>query len=520
MKNIALINLRYKVDIAFERKESLGLEYLASVLIKNGYSVDIIDAQYFNLSVAEVYQTLSKKNYDIVAFSLYQETVEAFDELYGLLLSNKGNPFMCLGGQFPTFTAEALLKKYPRIQVVVIGEGEQTFLDLVKMAPNDDWRKVHGICYLEHGATIYTEARLLVDDLNTLPFPARDPYYLLSSEPTNFTAIISASRGCYAHCSFCSIQSFYGKLKGKKIRVRSPINVVDEIENLYRRYGIKNFFFADDNFLTVNKIFNKWLDEFIFNLGKRKLAINFDIDCRVNDIDVGLFKKLKTVGLRGIFLGIESFNQRMLDMLNKGVTVQQNTDAIITLKKMRFNVWMGFIMFDMFTTIDEIKSNIIALDTLRYFKYFNYDRPVSSDWLSSILQLYNGTPILDFMKKQHPELLVRNNRLGYDFLFKDKKTDLFYQWLLRWKPFVKRMIQLDTLQMIRLANQTQQAQLAVELHKLSRRYLLIDRDIFVGILDAVDYGNEHLISDIIEKGIGLLADIESQVLSLRGNLPM
>lgn len=518
MKKIALINLKYKIDIAFERKESLALGYLAGVLIENGHAVDLIDAQYFDLSVEAVYQQISKKTYDVIGFSLYQETVESFDKLYNLLRQNRNNPFMCFGGHFSTFTAEKLLIKYPEINAVVIGEGEITFAELVENSLSSEWKKVNGICYIEDGILKYTEPRKLIEDLNLLPFPIRYADYSTSVEFKSGSAIISASRGCYANCAFCSIQSFYRKLKGKKIRVRAPRNVVDEIECLYTKFGVKNFFFADDNFLTVNRIQNGWLSAFVDDIKNRRLNISFDMDCRVNDIDVDLFKKLKSIGLNGVFLGIESFNQRMLDTLGKNVTVHQNIDAITILKKMRFNVWMGFIMFDMFTTLDEIKHNINVLDQLKYFKYFNYDRPLSSDWLSSILQLYNGTPILKFMRKEHSELLVENNRLGYDFLFKHKATERFYLWLLKWKPIVKEMIQLDTLQLVRIANQKGNQKVSAELHKLSREYLQIDRNTFNEILNAVDVSNEALIENIIDKGKAALVKIKNQIIFIRDTL--
>ena len=90
----------------------------------------------------------------------------------------------------------------------------------------------------------------------------------------------------------------------------------------------------------TNKIYKCWIDEFLSEISKRNMNISFDIDCRVNDVNEELFLKLKKAGLRGVFLGIESFSQRVLDTLNKNITVQENIDAILQLRNLRITVWM------------------------------------------------------------------------------------------------------------------------------------------------------------------------------------
>lgn len=516
-KKIALVNLRYKIDISFEHKESLALGYLASTLIHAGHEVDIIDAQFFNLEVEEVHARLTNKAYDLIGFSVYQETANAFTELHTRLLQSPTQAHITLGGQFPTFTPELLLKKYALVDSIVLGEGELTLLELVSALPDGQWKNVAGLCYLEAGKMVRSSPRKLIQDLNQLPPPYRETYYANLENPDTISAIISASRGCYAHCSFCSIQTFYGTLKGKRIRIRQPENVVDEIEDLYHRYKIRNFFFADDNFLVVNLIHKSWLNTFMDELERRQLSIQFDMDCRVNDIDVDLFKRLKRNGLNGVFLGIESFNQRSLDTLKKDATVKQNIDAIKILRKLRVNVWMGFIMFDMFTTLDEIKVDVAALDEIKYFKYMNYDRPLSSDWLASTLQLYNGTPVLDMMKREHPNLLIQNE-FGFGFEFQHEKTQRFHTQLKKWKQTVKKMIQIDTLWLIRQANAKAKRSTSATLHQLSRKYMALDRHIFLSLLNTIEANQDHRVDDIIQSGETQFNQIASQIMDIRNEL--
>lgn len=516
MKKIALVNLRFKIDIKFEQKESLGIAYIAAMLMSKGHEVKIIDAQYFDLEVNEVYDILMQDKYDLIGFSLYEETAPFFERLY-YMLEGKTNSHICLGGHFASFYAEKLLKRFPQVNSIIIGEGEVTVAELVDLLPEGEWKKVDGICYMENNNLVYTKPRKLIADLDSIPYPYRDPYFESIVDTSNLSATISASRGCYANCSFCSIQSFYNFLRGKRIRVREPEKLVDEIEYVNKKYGIKKFFFADDNFLATNLIKSDWLDRFISEIEKRDLRISFDIDCRVNDIEEKLFMRLKKVGLNGVFLGVESFAQRALDTLNKKVLVQDNINAINLLHKLRITVWMGFIMFDMFTTLDEIRHNLKALHEIRYFTYFNYDRPVSGDRLASPLKLYNGTPILEKLMKESPEVLIEND-YGYDYKFVHPKTAKFYAWLLKWKEVSKEMIQLDTLWLIRLANERKLSDIAAKLHSLSRKYMRVDLQAFEGILNAVDSGDEEIIEDFMEQKKNEFYEIKQEVEKLRGAL--
>lgn len=494
MSRIALVNLRFKVDIQFEVKESLGLAYIASMLLQHGHHVDLIDAQFDNMDTVEVYRLLVQQSYDLIGFSIFEETMPEFVKLLDMMGSGNA-AHLCLGGHYASFSAERLLRQFPQIDTVVIGEGELTMLELVGQLPGEGWKQIDGLCYLQDGRFVTTSPRWLIKDLDEIPYPYRERYFG-NGNGEGRSATVSASRGCYASCSFCSIQSFYGFLKGKRIRVRNPVKVVDEMEYVHKTYHINRFFFADDNFLSTNLVYPGWVDTFVSELQKRELGITFDIDCRVNDVDEQLFRRLKKAGLNGVFLGIESFSQRALDTLNKKVLVEDNVRAINLLHSLRITVWMGFIMFDMFTTLEEIRENIKSLHKIRYFTYFNYDRPLSGDRLASPLKLYNGTPILRELSERQPEILVEE-QYGYDYRFVHSDMQQFYQWLLKWKEVSKEMIQLDTLWLIRKANESGAQDKAKLIHSLSRKYMRIDLQAFQDIMEAVERRQEETIDGII-----------------------
>ena len=164
MKKIALVNLRFKVDIKFEQKENLGISYIAAMLMSKGHSVKIIDAQYFDMGLDEVYDILVQDRYDFIGFALFEETAHFFEDLY-CMMEGKTDARIFLGGHFATFTAEKLLKKFPKVISVVIGEGEVTTFELVEKFDQGTWKSVDGICYLEGEDVVYTSPRKLIEDL-------------------------------------------------------------------------------------------------------------------------------------------------------------------------------------------------------------------------------------------------------------------------------------------------------------------------------------------------------------------
>lgn len=506
----------FRNSIAFEKKESLGIAYIASSLINSGHKVDLIDAQFNNWDIDFVLNKIEIEDYDIIGFSLFQETMESFDKLYYKAEEYLQKHFVVVGGHYASFTSEELLRRYGCIDAVSIGEGEITFLELAEKLESGRWKTVEGICYLENNKLCYTP-RKLIEDLDSIPYPYRDPYFLNNKDNNKLSATISASRGCYANCGFCSIQSFYGRLPGKSIRIRSAKAVVAEMGHIAEKYNINKFFFADDNFLTSIKIDKTWIDTFINEIRNRNIKCSFDIDCRVNDIDSQLFLRLKEVGLNGVFLGVENFNQRMLDTLNKNVRVEDNKRAIKILHRLRVNVWMGFIMFDMFTTLEEILENIAALEEINYFKYYNYDRPLSSDWLSSPLLLYNGTPLLERMKKEYPELLNKT-KFGYEYKFLHYETTVFYNALLKWKRIINEMIQLDTLNLIKIANRTGKVNEANQLHHLSRQYMKVDKECYLHIIEWAQRGGHTNIDGILKYYADLMNPLKKQILCIKNEL--
>ncbi len=301
----------------------LGIGYLAAVLEKEGYRVKIIDAPVFDYDYSDIVNDALEFKPDIIGISALTPTAAYAYKLAKHLKQNLPNVPIVMGGAHPIIFPEETINMGPEIDAVVSGEGEYIMLDLVrhveKRLPIHD---VKGIYYKKDGKVIKTEPADEIEDLDTIPFPARHLYAVNQYAPEPFenkrlpSTNIIVSRGCtYAKCTFCYRS---GKLK-RKYRTQSPQRSIQEIKGLVDKYGIRELVFYDDD-LFSNK---KWMREFLELLEKAKLDIVWSIRGRSSTTSYELLKKSKELGCWNIEYGFESGDQDLLDNIKKGITLEQ-----------------------------------------------------------------------------------------------------------------------------------------------------------------------------------------------------
>lgn len=422
-----LVNPRYQ-NIS-DINENIGVGYIAAYARAKGKKVEILDLNARGWTNEQAIDYIRHRSAAVIGVSiLFQEGAkEALDLIGGLRRANV-NSSIIIGGIYPTFEYRALLENHPEIDYVCLGEGEETFYDLVEcVITGGDISKVSGIAYLERGEVKETPARKPVMDLDMLPFPSRDILpAMLNKKP--YASIVS-SRGCYGRCSFCSVSGFFSYI-GARYRYRKPEKIVEEIEVLIRDYGVNKFTFDDANFIANGKRGKDRAAEFADIVMQKGLNIEYSIQCRADDVDVELFKTLKDSGLVRVYLGIESGSPAQLERYKKDLSVEDNLKALKTLAGMGIFVQMGFIMFDTYATVDDIVANQ---------KFLTRVKQVSGP--SLLGPIYPTSRLIPLSGSEYMETLKADGRLkgdylGYYYDFDDKGVDMLYKSASAWSQLV------------------------------------------------------------------------------------
>lgn len=254
MKDLFAENLMYA-------NPPLGLGYLASAARNAGYSVDLIDVGIDKLTISGIIHRIIEVDAQIVGISSFIANHGNGLKIAHEIKKQFGSQVkVMMGGPQASFVYEEVLKQGD-VDIVSIFEGEQTIVELLNcIKTGGDLKKIAGIAFVnEEGEVIKTERRLPIQDLDTIDFPAWD---LFKIDKYQEPGIVLTGRGCPYKCIFCSA----GAIAGGRYRMRSVKNVVDEIEMLYKTYGIKKIFIADDTFTASLNKMGFQLDEVLANI--------------------------------------------------------------------------------------------------------------------------------------------------------------------------------------------------------------------------------------------------------------
>ncbi len=359
----------------------LGLAYIASVLERAGHKVTIIDSPTLKLSSSQFIQKIREIKPDIIGLSLQTPLAPRGYRIARLIKELFPDLIIIAGGTHPTYMYEEALDN--GIDIVVRFEGELTALELVKVLERKGFdiealKKVKSIAFRDkEKRTIVTPLREPIHNLDELPFPAR---HLLPME--NYTVLgkniraahIMASRGCPYGCIFCTTSYFWGR----RLRLRSPKNVADEIEYVVNKHKAKYIVFTDDELTTSRKFVYGLIDE----IKKRKLDIMFTCGARVDHMDREFMKFLVENGCVGLYFGVESGSQETLDKIGKRITLDQARKVFTWAKELNAFAMGSFIIGFPWETVDDIRKTIdFAIELDPSYAQFTVATP------------YPGTPL-------------------------------------------------------------------------------------------------------------------------------
>jgi len=349
----------------------IGLGYLAAILEKKGIEVKILDANAEFLKPEEAVEKILSSSAKYIGFTSVTTTIPLIYRLSSLIKEKDCTKIIIVGGPHVSFTAEQTLKDCPAIDIVVRGEGELTLCELINfLKEKKDISRINGISFRKNGALINTPERELIEDIDKIPFPARHllPIHLYSPSPLSNVgfkgkkyARIITTRGCPNQCIFCSSAHFW-----KIVRLRSAENVMEEIELLIKKYGVRHIDFLDDT-LTLSP---ERLTKICKTIIDKNLNIKWSCYSRVNTITPELVNLMKKAGCKVIQFGVESGNQEILNSIKKGITLEAVRRAAKIVRKANIKLMCDFMIGlpgdtkeTVNQTIDfaiEIKPNIAA----------------------------------------------------------------------------------------------------------------------------------------------------------------
>ena len=314
----------------------LGVAYLAAVARQAGAKVEIFDTTFVRRPLAVLRQKLQTIRYDAVGISVMTSMLAAVQQIAALIDEVSPQTTVIAGGPHATVEPGQTLA-LRGVDAVASGEAEESWRRLIEA--DLDFTEVPGFSYLRDGEVISTGPTPLVEDIDTISYPAWDllpmPQYLdlwyqldAVAYRLRGTSVIAA-RGCPYDCSYC--QPTLRKLFGRRLRYRSPDNIIGELDELKRRYDIGGIMWLDDTF-GLNRT---WLSELCQGLVDWDAGLVWGCNLRADIVEHQTLAMMKQAGLRIVHLGIESATKRVLDeVYNKGITVEQVREAVHTAKEL------------------------------------------------------------------------------------------------------------------------------------------------------------------------------------------
>jgi len=343
-----------------KKSPPLGLAYIASVLERVGYSVKIVDMSPIGINYSDLAKIFDRIRPQIVGISFM--TSQFCEALKASKVAKCANPAIpvIVGGPHVSALPEEVLSN-DSIDFVVIGEGEDTMVELVSELLNDtrEFGEIAGIAYKE-GKTnriVKTPSRKFIKDLDSIPFPA---WHLLPVEKYSITGIgtdtsalglnILSSRGCPNHCIFCDSHTVFGRC----FRGRSAKNIFDEIIYLRDKYKISQFDFADDT-MTISR---ERLYEFCALLLGEGPCIRWMCNARVNTVDLEMLDLMKKAGCARVDFGVESCVESVLRVIKKGITLEQVRSAHKLANQLGLKTTSFFMVGNIGEDLDSVKKSI------------------------------------------------------------------------------------------------------------------------------------------------------------------
>ena len=403
----------------------VGLTYLGTVLKKNGIDVEVLDMRIPRYNYRILKGKIRSFDPDIVGVGSSSFDFPNAKKVLKLVKKVNSSTRTVLGGPHASICPEDVSKE-KEINYVFLGEGEEEFIKFLLSKPKNK--------------KFINPQRLPVQNLDSLPFPQWDIFSLDDYRVRGkLTLPILTSRGCPYNCIYCS--SWW--TQGKKFRFRSPGNVVDEIENDIKYYGVANFSIVDDNFaLDIERAI-----DICREIIKRQLKITWSCDqgMRADRSNKKLFRLMKKSGCNLVALGVEHADQEILDKMQKAESVKVIRESIANAKAAGLIVKAFFIVGGPGDNLEKTRKSIsffkeTGVDIPRFSMMTAYPGTAMWDWVENYGK-FIGNPYKRFLKRapDYEEVQFETNDFPKEerikaFQMAEKESEV---WMIRQKLFKK-----------------------------------------------------------------------------------
>jgi radical SAM superfamily enzyme YgiQ (UPF0313 family) len=351
----------------------IGLYYVGAALKEHRYDVEILNWYRINATPHKIAETIKQKRPDVIGFSILHANRWGGIEIARIAKQIDSQVTIVFGGIGATFLWNHFLTHFSEVDYVVIGEGEATFLNLIRHLESDNRQGpeiINGIAFRKNGKAFRTAAAAAISRLDDLSDPAQ--YFAYQH--------LSLTRGCVGNCNFCGSPRFWGR----NVRFHSADYFVRQLNRLYQQ-GIHFFYFSDDTF-TASK---KRVIEICKRISAKKMNITWNAICRVDYVDEEILYWMRKAGCIQISYGVESGSPKIRAFLQKKLTTGAIQNAFAMTQKYGIMARAYFIYGCPEESWQTIRETIALIDKIK---------PLST--IFYVLDIFPGTRLYEDFKRR------------------------------------------------------------------------------------------------------------------------
>ena len=365
------------------------------MLKKFKHEVTIIPQPLLHLKINDTIEIVRHQKPDIIGFSCLTANYQNAVKITNILKSRFHNLLIIFGGIHTTYMADEILRRQSPIDFIVRKEGEVTAVDLLNALDKGlSVENIAGVSFRKGKNICHVEARSFVNDIYMFTYPARHLLPMEKYRTMNPEEHILVARGCEGKCGFCNLSNFFGSM----LRVRSPRNIVSEIEVIINRYGFHKIKFENCIFTFDKSWVFKVCDEII----KHNLDISWRAQTRLDKLDRETLEKMAEAGCKEILIGLESATSRITNKVyKKGIEVNHIFEILKWARNVGISITPSFIIGAPDESFEE------AMKTIKLAKKF-YEKSKRNPRIS-FLTPFPGTRVHQEIKDKYKTILKVKN---------------------------------------------------------------------------------------------------------------